>query len=189
MVLAGSGVYLKRAAGLGMHGMSRGALIRAGGTAAVVGGILRAAASFAPSFGSDSERQILYLVVDMFLLLGLLGFYELRDQDVGRTGALGFLLALFGLVVVRSSGVVSGLDLYPVGAVAVAGGLIVLCGRAWSVKTLRVWVPTVFVVSTLVGLVGTVAGNSARLLVASGVLFGAAVAGLGLEMRSAARRL
>jgi hypothetical protein len=172
-----------------MHGMSRGALIRAGGTAAVVGGILRAAASFAPSFGSDSERQILYLVVDMFLLLGLLGFYELRYQDVGRTGALGFLLALFGLVVVRSSGVVSGLDLYPVGAVAVAGGLIVLCGRAWSVKTLRVWVPTVFVVSTLVGLVGTVAGNSARLLVASGVLFGAAVAGLGLEMRSAARRL
>ena len=169
--------------------MSRGALIRAGGTAAVVGGILRAAASFAPSFGSDSERQILYLVVDMFLLLGLLGFYELRYQDVGRTGALGFLLALFGLVVVRSSRVVSGLDLYPVGAVAVAGGLIVLCGRAWSVKTLRVWVPTVFVVSTLVGLVGTVAGNSARLLVASGILFGAAVAGLGLEMRSASRRL
>lgn len=169
--------------------MSRGALIRAGGTAAIVGGILRTAASFVPSLGSDTERQLLYLGVDMFLLLGLLGFYELRYQDVGRTGALGFLLALLGLVVVRSSHVISGRDLYPVGATAVAGGLIVLCGRAWSVKTLRVWVPTVFVVSTLVGLVGTVAGNSARLLVVSGVLFGAAFAGLGLEMRSAARRL
>ena len=114
--------------------MSRAALIRAGGMAAMVGGVLRAAASFAPSVGSDSERQLLYLVVDMFLLLGLLGFYELCHQDVGRTGASGFLLALFGLVVVRSSRVIPGLDLYPVGALAFVGGLIALCGAAGRVK-------------------------------------------------------
>src|SRR6266436_9906048 len=111
--------------------MSRGALVRAGGMAAIVGGTLRTAASFAPSLGSDTERQMLYLVVDMFLLLGLLGFYQLRHQDVGRTGAFGFLLALFGLVVVRSSRVIPGLDLYPVGALAFVGGLIALCGSAW----------------------------------------------------------
>lgn len=169
--------------------MPRGALIRAGGMAAIVGGILRAAASFAPSLDSDTERQLLYLVVDMFLLLGLLGFYELRHQDVGRTGALGFSLALVGLLVVRSSRAISGLDLYPVGAMAVVGGLIVLCGRAWSVKTLRVWVPAAFVVSTLIGLVGTVATNSEWLFVVSGILFGAAFAGLGREVWSAAGRL
>src|SRR5437867_3167111 len=124
--------------------MSRAALIRAGGMAAIVGGVLRGAASFAPTVGSDIERQLLYLVVDMFLLLGLLGFYELRHQDVGRTGALGFLLALFGLVVVRSSRVIPGLDLYSVGALAFVGGLIALCGSAWSAKTLAVWVPPAF---------------------------------------------
>ena len=52
--------------------MARGALVRAGGVAAIVGAILRAAASFAPSLGSDFEQQLLYLVVDLFLLLGLL---------------------------------------------------------------------------------------------------------------------
>lgn len=45
--------------------MSRAALIRAGGMAAIVGGFLRAAASFVPGVGSDIERQLLYLVVDM----------------------------------------------------------------------------------------------------------------------------
>jgi hypothetical protein len=169
--------------------MSRAALIRAGGMAAIVGGVLRAVASFAPSVGSDVERQLLYLVVDMFLLLGLLGFYELRHQDVGRTGASGFLLARFGVVVVRSSRAIPGFDLYPVGALAFVGGLIALCGGAWRVKTLAVWVPTAFVVSTLVGLVGTVADNSGWLFVLSGVLFGAAFVGLGREVWSAARRL
>jgi hypothetical protein len=74
--------------------MARDALVRPGGVAAIVGGILRAAASFAPGLGSDFEQQLLYLVVDIFLLLGLLSFYELRYQEVGRTGAFGFLMAL-----------------------------------------------------------------------------------------------
>jgi hypothetical protein len=166
--------------------MSRTALIRAGGMAAIVGGILRAAASFAPSVGFDIARQLLYLAVDVFLLLGLLGFYELRHQDLGPTGALGFLLALIGLVVVRSSRVIPGLDLYPVGALAFVGGLIALCGSAWSVKALAVWVPMAFVLSTLVGLAGTLVDNAGWLFVLSGVLFGAAFAGLGQEVWSAA---
>lgn len=167
--------------------MSRNALVRAGGIIAIVGGILRAAASFAPSFGSESDRQILYLVVDVFLLLGLLGFYELRYQDVGRTGACGFLLALLGLVVIRSSRAIPGLDLYPVGAMAVAGGLIVLCASAWRVNALAVWVPTAFIGSTLLGLAGTVSANSQWLLIVSGVVFGTAFAGLGREVWSAVR--
>ena len=169
--------------------MSRAALIRAGGMAAIIGGVLRAAASFAPNAGSNVEQQLLYLTVDMFLLLGLLGFYELRHHEAGRTGAFGFLLALFGLVVVRSSRAIPGFDLYPLGALVFVGGLIALCGSAWIAKTLAFWVPAAFVVSTLLGLVGTVADNSGRLFVLSGVLFGAAFAGLGREVWSAARRL
>ena len=169
--------------------MSSAALIRAGGMAAIVGGVLRAAASFAPSVCSDIQQQLLYLMVDMFLLVGLLGFYGLRHQDVGRTGALGFLLALFGLIVVRSSQVIPGLDLYPMGALTFVGGLIALCVSAWSVKKLAVCVPVAFVVSALAGLVGTVAHNSGWLFVLSGVLFGAAFSGLGREVWSAARQL
>ena len=168
--------------------MSRAALIRAGGMAAIVGGVLRAVASFSPVVGSEVERQVLYLVVDMFLLLGLLGFYELRHQDIGRTGALGCLLAVFGLAAVRSSRSIPGLDVYPAGALAFVVGLIATCGSAWSAKTLAVWVPVAFVVSTLLGLVGTVLGNAQWLVILSGVSFGAAFAELGRVMWSAARR-
>lgn len=168
--------------------MSSTALISAGGMAAIVGGVLRAVASFAPSIGSDVERQLLYLVIDVFLLLGLLGFYELRHQDIGWTGALGFLLALVGLSVVRSSRAIPGHDLYPVGALAFVGGLIAMCGSAWSVKTLAGWVPVAFVVSTLVAFVGIVVNDAGWLFVVSGLLFGAAFAGLGREMWLAARR-
>jgi hypothetical protein len=157
--------------------------------AAIAGGLLRIATSFAPGVGSDVGRQLLYLVVDMFLLLGVLGFYELRHQDIGWTGALGFLLTLFGLVVVRSSRAILALDLYPVGALALVGGLIAMSVRAWRVKTLAVWIPLAFVVSTIVGLVGTVVDNAGWLFVVSGVLFGGAFAGLGREIWSAARRL
>jgi hypothetical protein len=153
----------------------------------MVGGTLRTAASFAPTVGFEIERQVLYLIVDMFLVLGLLGFYELRYQDVGRTGAFGFLLVLFGLVVVRSSRALPGFDLYPEGAIAVVGGLILLCGSAWRLKTLAFWVPAAFTASTLVGLAGNITGNS-ELFVASGVLFGVAFAGLGRDTWSAARR-
>jgi hypothetical protein len=91
--------------------------------------------------------------------------------------------------VVRSSRVIPGLDLYPVGALALVGGLIVLCGSAWRVKALPVWVPAAFVASTFMGLVGAAAGNSGWSFVVSGVLFGAAFVGLGHEMWSAAGRL
>jgi len=169
--------------------MSRVTLIRVGGMAAIVGGVLRAATSFAPGLRSDIAQQLLYLAVDTFLLFGLLGFYALRHQDAGRTGALGFLLAIFGLVVVRSSRALPGFDLYPVGALIFVSGMIALCGSAWIARTLAVWVPAAFVVSTLLGLVGTVADNSGWLFVLSGVLFGAAFAELGREVWLAARRL
>ena len=158
--------------------------------AAIVGGVLRAVASFAPSvLRSDIELQLLYFVVDVFLLLGVLGFYELRHDDIGRTGAVGFLVALVGLAVVRSSRAIPGVDLYPVGALAFAGGLLTLCVGAWRVQALAAWVPAALLASILAGLVGTSVEGAGWLFVLSGVAFGVAFVGLGLEVWSAARRL
>jgi hypothetical protein len=169
--------------------MTRATLVRVGGMAAIVGGVLRVAASFAPNVGSDVERQLLYLAIDVFLLLGVLGFYELRHEDIGRAGAVGFLLALVGLSVVRSSRAIPGVDLYPVGALAFAVGLLVSCVSAWKVKTLAIWVPVALFGSVLAGLVGTVVQGGGWVFVLSGVAFGVGFAGLGYEVRSAARRL
>ena len=156
---------------------------------AIIGGVLRAAASFAPNLGSDIEQQVFYLAVDVFLMMGLLGFYELQHEEVGWIGTFGFLLALIGLIVVRSSRAIPGVDLYPAGALAVAGGLIVLTASASRVKTLAVWMPVTLLVSTILGFVGTVTSGAAWLFVVSGVMFGAAFAGLGRGTWVAARQI
>jgi hypothetical protein len=147
--------------------------------AAVGGGMLRVAASFMPNVDSDAARQLLYLLIDVLLLLGVLGFYELRYGDVGRSGAVGFLFALVGLSVVRSSRAIPGVDLYPMGALALALGLLTLGVSAWKVKTLALWVPVTLLASILAGFVGTFVADAGWLFVLSGVAFGVAFAGLG----------
>ena len=167
--------------------MSRAILVRAGAAAGFVGGALRAVASFAPGVGSDRELQVLYLVIDVFLLLGVLGFYELRHEDIGRPGAVGFVMSLVGLAVVRSSRAIPGVDLYPVGALTFAAGVLALSASAWKAKTLTAWVPVAFLVSTLAGVVGAVIDSAGWLFVLSGVVFGVGFAGLGHGTWSAGR--
>ena len=59
-----------------VHGLKRPALVL-GGAAAVAGGALRAAASFAPVLiHSDTGRECLYIAVDVCLTIGLVAFYR-----------------------------------------------------------------------------------------------------------------
>lgn len=53
-------------------------LVRVGGGAAILAGVLRAAGSFA-SGGSEVERQSLYFIVDLLLLLGAFGEVKSRS--------------------------------------------------------------------------------------------------------------
>ena len=50
------------------YDMRLSTLVRVGGVAAILAGVLRAASSFA-SAGSEVERQALYFIVDLLLLL------------------------------------------------------------------------------------------------------------------------
>jgi hypothetical protein len=104
-------------------------LVRVGSTAAILAGVLRTAGSFA-SGGSELERQALYFIVDLLLLLGAFAAYAQNHAAVGRWGAAGFLTIVAGILLVRSSRAVPGLDLYPVGGLSVAIGWALL-SRAW----------------------------------------------------------
>ena len=162
--------------------MTRLNFLRAGGLAAIAGGVLRAAASFAPAvIGSDLQRESLYFVVDVCLTLGLLAFYALNAVELGRRGAAGLALALVGIAVVRVNRVISGVDLYPVGALTTACGVILLAVSAWVANKLPAWVPVTLLLSMFVGLVGSVI-EAGTLFIASGVMFGVAFAALGLKI-------
>ena len=163
--------------------MTRLSFVRAGGLAAIAGGVLRAAASFAAAvIGSDLQRESLYVVVDVCLTLGLLAFYALNAEELGRRGVAGLALALVGIAAVRASRVISAVDLYPVGALATACGVILLAVSAWVANKLPAWVPVTLLLSTFVGLVGSVIEAASTLFVWSGIMFGVAFAALGFKI-------
>ena len=155
-------------------------LVRVGGAAASLAGALRVASSFA-SGSSEVERQALYFIVDLLLLLGTFAAYAQNHQAVGGWGAAGFLTAVAGTLLVRSSGAVPGLDLYPAGALSVAIGWVLLSRAWWRTAKGGTFVPVLFVLAIVTGLVGQIASR-ASLFVASGVIFGAAVAGAGRQV-------
>jgi hypothetical protein len=82
--------------------------VRVGGGAAILAGVLRAAGSFV-SGGSEVERQSLYFIVDLLLLLGVFAAYTQNHEALGRWGAAGFLTTVAGILLVRSSRAVPGL--------------------------------------------------------------------------------
>jgi len=162
--------------------MTRSTLVRAGCLVAIAGGVLRAAASFAPMvLHSDVERETLYLVVDLCLTLGLVGFHLRHSKSIGWPGAAGLALALGGMAIVRVSRAFSTVDLYPIGAVATACGVILLSFRTWVAGRLPGWILVAFLLSTLVGIIGSYVRGADVFFICSGVIFGVAFASLGIE--------
>jgi hypothetical protein len=153
-------------------------LVRIGGTAAILAGVLRAATSFASGAG-DIEQQVLYFIVDLLLLLGVLAVYAQHHQVVGVAGAVGFLATIAGILLVRSSRAIAGLDLYPIGAVTVATGWVLLSVAWWKRAQGSGFVPFLFVLSMITGSIGQLAAPASPLFLASGIIFGAAIVGVG----------
>jgi hypothetical protein len=158
-------------------------LVRVGGGAAILAGVLRATGSFA-SGRSEVERQSLYFVVDLLLLLGVFAVYAQNHEAMRLSGAAGFLTTVVGILLVRSSRVIPGLDLYPAGALSVAVGWVLLSFAWWKTANGSAFVPALFVLSIVTGLVGQMVPRSAPLLIVSGVIFGTAMVGVGRELLS-----
>jgi len=108
--------------------------------------VLRAAGSFV-SGGSEVERQSLYFIVDLLLLLSVFAAYAQNHEALGRWGAAGFLTTVVGLLLGRSSRAVPGLDLYPAGALSVAIGWVLLSLDRWRTANGPAFVPELFVLS------------------------------------------
>jgi len=90
------------------------------------------------------------------------------------------VLALGGIVTVRASHFISAVDLYPAAALAVACGMVGFSVSAWVAHKVPGWLPLMFLLSMLVGVIGTVAKDASALFVLSGVMFGLAFSGLGV---------
>ena len=156
-------------------------VIRTGALIGVIGGGLRAAASFAPVLIVSDELQTwLYVAVDLGLAVGLLSVYVARHRGLRTAGTIGCFLALGGLIAGRISSSVSDLNLYPVTAGAIVIGILVLAFNEWRAKRMVAWIPLTFAVSLMVGGIGFGSETSAPVKI-SGVLFGAAFAAMAMS--------
>jgi hypothetical protein len=157
-------------------------LVRVGAAAAIIAGLLRAVTAVAPAAGSEVERQSVYFIIDVLLLFGVLATYAQHHTALGRSGAGAFLITVTGLLLVRSSRAVPGVDLYPVGATSVVFGWVVLGFTWWKWSHGSLMVPLLLVLSLLLGAASQVGGRAATLFAASGVLFGAAMVEVGRQL-------
>ena len=111
--------------------MSRVRVLRAGALMAVIGGVLRAAASFAPAAVTSAvARESLFLAVDVCLAVSLVSFYSIRELQ--PAGIVGLTLALMGLTAVRLDRALSVGSLYPVAALATSIGVMALSSSLWA---------------------------------------------------------
>jgi hypothetical protein len=162
-------------------------LVSIGGTAAILAGVLRALVSFASGAG-EVELQLLYFIVDLLLLFGVLAVYAQNHQVLGPWGAAGFLIALAGILLVRSRRAIPGLDLYPAGGLAVVSGWVLLTATWWKWAQGSAFVPLLFVLSLVTGSIGQFMAHAAAPFLVSGIIFGAAMVGVGWQVLAASAR-
>jgi hypothetical protein len=165
--------------------MSSANLIRLGGLAAIIAGILRGVNSFLPDRVSSVTLEILYLLTDLFILFGVMGLYGFQHEEAGLWGFWGFLLATIGTgIIIGPDGSIAGVNLYPVGGLIFAAGLTLLAVGSWIANKLPRWIPAFWVLSTIIGFIGYFIPGLNLLFVVSGVIFGISFAGAGIAVRS-----
>jgi hypothetical protein len=168
--------------------MKKSSLIALGGSAAMVAALLRAIGAFLPATMSQPFLQMLYLLTDVFILLGVTGLFSSQYDAVGKLGFGGFLAALIGILVIRSDHAFADMNLYPAGALLLMLGLIALGSSLRRVGALSSWIVAAWVLSVILGIAAAAFGTVSALPIAAGVLFAAGFFGAGYELRSAVRK-
>jgi len=84
--------------------MERGSTLRLAGAAVLVGAASDIVAPFLiyPRL-SGTQPHLVYVAIDLLLLVGMLGVRSLTARSAGVLGLVGFVLALAGVMLVRTS--------------------------------------------------------------------------------------
>lgn len=169
--------------------MSTSTLIRYSGLAAIMAGALRITTSFLPATTQpDVTLELLYLVIDVLLLLGIIGIYAYQHERVGKLGLIGFLLALIGTALITGpDGALGGVDIYMAGSLIISIGLSVFALAVWRANSLPHYVPILWLLSTVVGVGGFLLGNPPLAFILAGDAFGLAFIGAGIRLWSMQR--
>ncbi|USQ96476.1 hypothetical protein [Caulobacter sp. RL271] len=137
--------------------MQRRAMLRLAGVAAIVGAAIDIVAPFLiyPRL-TDPWPHLVYVAIDLLLLFGMLGVWSASGRKANVLGLGGFVLALLGVMLVRtSSAEIFGAASYVIASSVWSIGMVV-----WGIDLLRAKlfrIPAILWIAALViGLVGIV---------------------------------
>jgi len=163
--------------------MSMTSLIRLAGLVAMLAGVLRVGASFLSVTGPSAPLEWFYLLIDVSIMFALVGIYAYQHAESGVLGFIGFVLSVVGTESIGGpDGEIGDLDVYRAGAMVIGVGLVFLAAGSLRASKLPVYVPVLWIVSTLAGMTTFVTeGNGVPFLIA-GITFGLGFIGAGLRL-------
>jgi hypothetical protein len=157
--------------------MSKPNLFALAGLAAILGGIGRAASSFAPHFLTGEGAQYLFLATDILLTLAVIGFYGVIASRAGIIALAGFIACIASMLILQDHDEYMGAALiFAIGLVAMGVAAVVTRSFAWPG-------PLFWILSLAVGLFGVGVPGYASAFVLSGLLFSIGFILAGVEMR------
>jgi hypothetical protein len=164
--------------------LNRASLIRLAAVAAILGGALRIADAFLGSSGAQFQ-QLAYFATDVMLIFGLCGIYFSRSDRLGFPGLFGFVLAITGILMVRSAALsVFGLNAYLVGAAVTLLGVdlisIIMLIRGAFPKL----IPILWIASLAFGVIGMFGAAASWAVPLAGVTFGVGFIAAGMILFS-----
>ena len=142
-------------------------LLRLAGLAALAGAALRVVAAFPSAPVPGLTPEALYLSVDVLLMLGLVGLFAGVPRFRSVLGAVGFVGAVAGFMLVRTGERLGGTDAYQTAAAILAGALTVAGVALASGRGLIRWAGAAWIASFAVGLAGTLLHQEGAFLAAS----------------------
>ena len=158
--------------------MQTATILRLSGVAAIAGGALRIANTLTTHMLDAHALDLTYLATDVFLLLGLTGWYASRAEWLGMSGVVGIVAAVVGLLVIRSAGLFPGYG-YPMGATALLAGLVIMSVPTLARRDGSIVAPGLWLLSFLCAMASIAIPP---LAIASAVLFGAGFICAGLQL-------
>lgn len=166
--------------------MARATFTRICAVGAIQAGVLRAISSFVPETAPGIFG--LYLAVDIFLALGVIGLLRshARDELLGLIGCALMLLALLVLIG-RDIGLVPA-GAYTLGAPLFSLGLDLFAIQVLLKSGFPRWIPVAWILSTIVGAIGFFGPGLHFLFAVSGLFFGVAFAAAGIHLWRLASR-
>jgi hypothetical protein len=160
--------------------MTRPFLVAAG-AAAVSGGALRIAAMLTTHAFTAQTLSYFYYAVDVFLMLGLTGWYVSRAGKLGAAGLTGFVVSTAAILMIRSTNLF-GTQTYVLGSGLLLGGLAIMNLPTLLRRDGSIVAPALWVASLACGIAAAAFASAGSLTGLAALLFGLGFVIAGVEL-------